>query len=228
MQKSTLAQATPAPAAPATPTPSFTTVGADGKTPTLSIPSTEEQVQGLAALKAQLSANLADVSDRRHDLSEELQGTSDDIARKGLTDRISLLDKQILRLETDLATTNNELAATPPELLAGTSISTQSSSDNFAQGATVGGVSTFVLCAVFFAMARRRWRGRRRPTSPLLENDSVQRLQRLENGMEAIAIEIERVSEGQRFVTRLLSESQPPLAASQQRGTVMSENPPKR
>jgi hypothetical protein len=157
-----------------------------------------------------------------------LQGTSDGIARKGLTDRISLLDKQILKLETDLATTNNELAATPPELLASTSIFTQSSSDNYAQGATVGGVSALVLCAVFFAMARRRWRGRRRPTSPILENDSVQRLQRLETGMEAIAIEIERVSEGQRFVTKLLSESQPPLGGSQQRGTVMSENPPKR
>jgi hypothetical protein len=32
--------------------------------------------------------------------------------------------------------------------------------------------------------------------------------------MEAIAIEIERVSEGQRFVTRLLSESQAPLGTS--------------
>jgi len=31
-------------------------------------------------------------------------------------------------------------------------------------------------------------------------------LERLEQGMEAIAIEIERVAEGQRFVTRLLSE----------------------
>jgi hypothetical protein len=32
------------------------------------------------------------------------------------------------------------------------------------------------------------------------------RLQRLEHGMEAMAIEIERISEGQRFVTKLLSE----------------------
>lgn len=32
------------------------------------------------------------------------------------------------------------------------------------------------------------------------------RLERLENAVDAIAIEMERVSEGQRFVTRLLSE----------------------
>ena len=43
--------------------------------------------------------------------------------------------------------------------------------------------------------------------------ESNQRLERLEHGMEAIAIEIERVSEGQRFVTRLLSE-QAPVGAS--------------
>ena len=33
--------------------------------------------------------------------------------------------------------------------------------------------------------------------------------------MEAIAIEIERISEGQRFVTKLLSESQAPLGGVQ-------------
>jgi hypothetical protein len=33
----------------------------------------------------------------------------------------------------------------------------------------------------------------------------------LEASVDAIAIEIERVSEGQRFVTKLLSESQPAL-----------------
>ncbi|MEJ7760225.1 MAG: hypothetical protein WKF55_11630 [Gemmatimonadaceae bacterium] len=35
-----------------------------------------------------------------------------------------------------------------------------------------------------------------------------------EQGIGSMAIEIERVSEGQRFVTRLLPESQTPLGAS--------------
>ena len=44
------------------------------------------------------------------------------------------------------------------------------------------------------------------------------RFERLEQAVESIAIEIERVSEGQRFVTKLLSERVPPgqLAAGQQ------------
>jgi len=37
------------------------------------------------------------------------------------------------------------------------------------------------------------------------------RFERLEQAVESIAIEMERVSEGQRFVTKLLSDRAPPL-----------------
>jgi hypothetical protein len=37
-----------------------------------------------------------------------------------------------------------------------------------------------------------------------------ERLSRIEHAVDSIAIEVERVSEGQRFTTRLLSERQPP------------------
>jgi hypothetical protein len=40
---------------------------------------------------------------------------------------------------------------------------------------------------------------------------SDERLARMEQAVEAIAIEIERVSEGQRFVTKLLSERARPM-----------------
>jgi hypothetical protein len=53
------------------------------------------------------------------------------------------------------------------------------------------------------AMARRMDRkGVGTPSSP----DSEARLARIENAVEAIAVEVERVSENQRFATRLLSE----------------------
>ena len=38
--------------------------------------------------------------------------------------------------------------------------------------------------------------------------DHTQRLERMEQAIDSIAIEIERVSEGQRFVTRLMAERQ--------------------
>jgi hypothetical protein len=79
-----------------------------------------------------------------------------------------------------------------------------------------GGFSVLAFSVVVLFLTRRRWK-RRRPTAPLESgSESSQRLERLEHGMEAIAIEIERVSEGQRFVTRLLSQSQPLPGTSHQ------------
>ena len=40
-----------------------------------------------------------------------------------------------------------------------------------------------------------------------------ERLERIERAVEAVAIEVERISEGQRFVTRLLSERERAPAA---------------
>jgi len=40
-----------------------------------------------------------------------------------------------------------------------------------------------------------------------------ERLSRIENAIEAMSIEVERISEGQRFVTRLLAERNDPKVA---------------
>jgi hypothetical protein len=39
-----------------------------------------------------------------------------------------------------------------------------------------------------------------------MDDVSAQRLERLEHAVDAIAIEVERISEGQRFVTKVLAE----------------------
>ena len=53
------------------------------------------------------------------------------------------------------------------------------------------------------AIARRLDRETLQPRVP---SEVTARLERLEQGVDAIAIEVERISEGQRFVTKLLSE----------------------
>lgn len=67
-----------------------------------------------------------------------------------------------------------------------------------------------VLAAVviFYPLMRafaRRLEGRGRPAEAL-DGMSSERLQRIEQAIDAMAIEIERISEGQRFTTRLLAE----------------------
>jgi hypothetical protein len=56
-----------------------------------------------------------------------------------------------------------------------------------------------------------------RPVPAPQSLDTTNRLERIEQAVDAIAIEVERVSEGQRFVTRLLSEGQGPQALAGKR-----------
>ena len=205
---------TPAPSGPA----SITTVGPDGKTITLAIPNTRAEVRALLAQREELSNQLSSVSDRRSELASEVANAPDAALRSGLEERLRLLDRRILQLETDIATTGQQLSAAPSELRATTESANPSDggSDSFEDGLAVGGtIALFVAVAGLF-ITRRRWRRRDASLPSQLGNEATQRLERLENGMEAIAIEIERVSEGQRFVTKLLSQSQPALGGSHQ------------
>jgi hypothetical protein len=66
---------------------------------------------------------------------------------------------------------------------------------------------------VSIALARRILR--RTPRATPVPSDVTMRLERIEQAVDTIAIEVERISEGQRFVTRLMAE-RPSTAASNQ------------
>ena len=233
MQASVQSQTpTPAPTPP-TPPATFTFIGADGKPQNLPIPRTEDEVRAIQAQREQISSQLENVSSRRSEIAQELSRTGAEAARGGLEARLRVLDQRILQLETDLASTGRQLSSAAPELVAGTvdEGTPNRGPDHFDDGFMAGGFSVFAFMSVVLLFLRRRWRrpGSKRPGQ--LESDSTQRLQRLEHGMEAIAIEIERVSEGQRFVTKLLSESHAQAAGAQrlaQPVAVESGDPAKR
>jgi len=69
-------------------------------------------------------------------------------------------------------------------------------------------VSILAATAVLFPVARalgRRINGKP-AVSALQTSDVTMRLERIENAVESMAVEVERISEGQRFTTKLLSE----------------------
>ena len=78
-------------------------------------------------------------------------------------------------------------------------------------------VATFASFAVIGVAVHAYLRRARRQASPALAPAADERLQRLEQAVDAIAIEIERVSEGQRFVTKLLTEGNAPALSVGQR-----------
>jgi len=209
----TVTQTKPAPApvvVPALPRGArFQLVGPEG-TEALQIPKTADEVRALQEQRSQLADQLDNVSSRRSDIARELAGTGAESARQGLQARIDILDQRILQMETDLARTGRELSMVSPEVLASTGQWNDRGGDSsdFGEGMAAGGFSALFFMSFVLLFLRRRWKRRAVPArAGALDSDSSQRLQRLEQGMDAIAIEIERVSEGQRFVTRLLSES---------------------
>jgi hypothetical protein len=183
---------------------------------TVSIPRSEVELEELIAQREELSDQLTGVASRRRELAQEITATTDANIRAGLESRLGILDQRILQLETDLATTGRQLSSAPTELVARAESRDQGRNEGeFEEGFFVGGFSALGLALVIGFFLRRRWKRRRPAPRGEIGADASPRLERLEHGMDAIAVEIERISEGQRFVTRLLSESQAPIAQPQ-------------
>jgi hypothetical protein len=72
----------------------------------------------------------------------------------------------------------------------------------------VGGISIISAAIVLLVALTQRYRIKMRggAAPAALSADVTQRLTRMEAGIEAVAVEVERISEGQRFTTRLLSD----------------------
>lgn len=72
------------------------------------------------------------------------------------------------------------------------------------------GFASIICGTIIIAMGIRAWsvRGRVKGAAEL-PKQLDQRLERIEQAVDAIAIEVERISEGQRFTTRLLSDRSP-------------------
>ena len=71
-----------------------------------------------------------------------------------------------------------------------------------------------VLLPMSLAYARRIWR-RSAKATVVLPPEMSDRMASLERAVDAIAVEVERIGEGQRFVTQVMTESPRSLNAGQ-------------
>ena len=178
----------------------------------LQIPTTRGEMQALLARRRQISDQLESVTDRRSGLINQLRSVPEE-GRSSLQAQLKVLDSRVVQLENDLGTVGREIAAASPQLIQmAYEPSGPPSDDSFAQGAAAVGVPLFLVMSAFYFFSRRRWRREARKAPSALPSADSERLQRLEHGLEAVAIEVERISEGQRFVTKLLSESREPAS----------------
>jgi hypothetical protein len=76
--------------------------------------------------------------------------------------------------------------------------------------AIVGFFSTAIILGLGIPLVRAHIRAKER--QPMLtpgERERDERLARIESAIETMAVEVERISENQRFVTKLLAEREP-------------------
>lgn len=179
----------------------------DGTTSTLPIPLTRAEAEVIRDRRGELSDQLISASNRREELAKQMLALPPGPARTGIEGRLAVLDRRLAQLESDIAATGRQLTAAAP----GVTSSTEGPVNDIPENVmTVSIVMTiFVLFPLAITFARNIWKRGNRPAPAAPSPETNQRLERLEQGVEAIAIEIERVSEGQRFVTKLLSEAAP-------------------
>lgn len=195
--------------------------GPSGSGPiTIPLPRTARDIDALKARREELSNQLRSVDSRRSKLITQLKQTADATAMRGLEARLALLDARQLQLESDIQQTGEALTSPAASMLA-----TTASPPVFAGLGTKDVMTLSILSIILIAFplaagfSRALWKRAARPgPPPAVFTETAQRLERLEASVDAIALEIERISEGQRFVTKLLSEKQPaPMLGAGQR-----------
>jgi len=178
---------------------------------------TSRDVAALRARGRELSNQLQSATSRRNTLAGQLED-ADGLNKTGIEQRITLLDQRILGLERDIAYNGQLLASAPASLTSQTEVATMGPMGlNPGQIAGITIVGTiFVAFPIALAFARNLWKRASHHAAPPASPESGQRMERLEQAVDAIAIEVERISEGQRFMTRLLTEgSAPALSVGQ-------------
>lgn len=180
------------------------------------VATSREGLQALKNRRDELRNQMDAASSRRSELVKELNNTSSVVVRNGIEQRIQLLDQRVLRIERDIDLNGQSIAAGPMDIIASQSTAPRYGPFSSGQLTAISIVSIVLVWApLALAAARvmmRRW-AVPRPAPQILE--SAARLERMEQAVDAVAIEVERISEGQRFVTQLMSKQASALGVGQ-------------
>lgn len=194
----------PPPATPAQTAPVAVVVGD-------AIRNAEYRYEAARAVQRELRGQLESLVEQRHGFLRELED-HDGVpgpARTGMEQRIVQLDLRIAEIDKAIAVAGADVARTAAVPGA---VAIQPPPVDFGPPDAAFIIGLVMLGAVLFplsiAFARRVWRrgAAGAAAAAALPRELMERLGRLEQMGEATAVEVERIGEGQRFVTRLLTE----------------------
>jgi ribosomal protein L29 len=185
--------------------------------PGVPVPQAALAGQSIEALHAQvgdLNVQLAGLRAQWDGLQDQLNSMlKTNPSRPAVVAKWSDVGVQIAQVKGDIARVQAQIAEKQGTPVAGVPVPP----DGFRNGPSPDKITDMafvrllvVLRPSSMAYARRLWRGKPVPPREPRDDVSGKRLERMEQAIDAIAIEVERISEGQRFVTRLLTEGSAP------------------
>lgn len=186
--------------------PGQTVVGAPGGA------SPADIFQAFRAQRRELGRQLESLEDKRGELRRQLQQElggepAGNASKAGLEARIAEVDQRIAALDKQIAAADQSVAVAAAVPGAAIQPPEPPRSGPPEEAFVLGGMFIVVVfLPISIAFARRIWRRSAKALSEL-PRELGERLTRLEQAIDAIAVEVERVGEGQRFMTRQMNES---------------------
>ncbi len=194
----------PAIPAPATPAPA-NTIAPQALAVPVSPATAQEMYEAMRTQRRVIEDQLqSQLSDRDEIVGPLRAGAVTGADRDGMEARLRTTDARITELQGQLARAEAQEAAAAG-LPGATTDSPQEQRQELYQGAmAVGSMLLFVFAIpMSIAWARRAWR--KNAVTIVLPPELTNRLDAIERSVETTAIEVERIGEGQRFVTQLMA-----------------------
>ena len=171
-------------------------------------PSASAIYEGFRAQRRELSNQLDELESTRRDITNQLQEMPEGGVRKSLESRLTDVDARIKTVDGMLAANSAQIsqaAAIPGAVVEPPQVIKEGPPE---EAWVLGGLfMVIVLLPLSVALARRIWR-RSAAVVTSFPRELADRLQRLEQATEATSLEVERIGEGQRFLTRLFTEGE--------------------
>ena len=172
-------------------------------------PSASAIYEGFKAQREVLSGQLEELESTRRDITGQLEEVAaGSPEHKALEDRLTDVDGRIKAVDQMLAANSMQVAqaaAIPGAVVPPPPYIPHGPPD---EAYVLGGMfMIIVFLPLSVALARRIWR-RSAATVSAFPRELADRLTRLEQTAEATSLEVERIGEGQRFLTRLFTEGE--------------------
>jgi hypothetical protein len=173
-------------------------------------PLTQQEINIIRSQRSEMSDQLQSAQNRRERVLNELRNAPAG-TEAGLQQQYQVLSDRIVAIENDIEASGRvlrtgqvpaQLVLVPPR----GSLSSGSGTDDIERMGALGITILVPIAAIYMWRAfRRRRRGGRRDAETSAAHDT--RFDRLEQAVDAIALEIERVGEAQRYQAKLLTEA---------------------